>query len=60
MYPSVFCGSDFVDWLVTKRLAMSRNDAVGYGQALLDGRVLAHVMEEHNFYDEPYFYKFLD
>lgn len=59
VYPSVFCGNDFVDWLIAKGLAHSREDAVAYGQTLLEGRLFAHIMEEHNFYDEPYFYRFL-
>ena len=59
VYESVFTGSDLVDWLLEKNVVKTREDAVQYGYSLLQGRVLAHVSEEHYFHDEPYFYRFL-
>ena len=59
LYESVFTGSDLVDWLLDRQLAETREDAVQYGQSLMFGRVIAHVVDEHYFHDEPYFYKFL-
>ena len=58
VYPSVFSGNDLVTWLMEKGLARTREDAVVYGQTLLEGRLFAHILEEHNFYDESYFYRF--
>ena len=49
-----------MDWLMRKGVAKDREDAVQYGQSLLVGRVIAHVSQEHNFHDEPYFYQFCD
>lgn len=59
VYESVFSGSEFVDWLLDKHLAETREDAVQYGQSLMLGRVIAHVVEEHYFHDDSYYYKFL-
>lgn len=59
-YRAVFCGNDLVSWMVARGLAQSRETAVTYGQNLLEGRVIAHVEEEHYFHDESFFYRFLD
>jgi predicted permease len=59
VYNSVFSGSEFVDWMLDKGLADTRDDAVSYGQTLMNGRILAHVKCEHNFHDENYYYEFL-
>ena len=58
-YKSVFTGSELVDWLVQPGLVPSREEGVEYGHALMQGRVLAHVQEEHYFHDSGYFYQFL-
>ena len=59
-YQSVFKGSDFVDWLMRHELAESREDAVHYGETLLEGHLIVHVSNEHHFHDEDYFYKFVE
>ena len=59
-YNSVFSGAEFVDWLVTKGITKNREDAVQYGHALMVGRVIAHVTDEHYFHDESYFYRFIE
>ena len=56
-YQEVFTGTEFVDWLISKRLAFSREDAVTYGDILLQGQVIEHVFQEHYFHDENYFYQ---
>lgn len=57
-YTSVFTGSGMVDWLIEQGIAASREEGVEYGHALMMGRVLAHVTEEHYFHDTGYFYQF--
>ena len=46
-----------VDWLLSKQIANSREDAVSYGDILLQGQVIEHVFQEHYFHDENYFYQ---
>lgn len=59
-YNKVFCGTSFCDWMIEVGLCRDRGEAVSYGQKLLKGQVISHVMEEHDFHDMPYFYRFLD
>ena len=54
----MFQGKELVDWLIEYGLANTRMDAVVYGNYLLLGRVIQHCVEEHYFYDLPYFYQF--
>ena len=56
--PNVFTGIDFIDWLLNKGLVNTREEGVQYGNTLLEGRVLSHILDEHYFHDEGYFYKF--
>lgn len=60
LYRDVFLGTHLVDWLIEVGLAADRPDAVCYGQRLLQGRVLEHIMRKHNFQDLPYFYHFTE
>ena len=55
-YEDVFTGTELVDWLINKQLVNSREDAVSYGEILLKGQVIEHVLQEHYFHDENYFY----
>ena len=59
VYQGVFVGSDLVNWLLDKGLVRTREDATQYGHSLLAGRVLTHVTNEHYFYDDNYFYRFI-
>ena len=56
-YPQTFVGSEAVDWLA-KHYGLSVGEAEAVGQGLLDLGVLHHVVDEHGFLDEGYFYKF--
>ena len=56
-YEDVFTGTEMVDWLLSKQIAISREDAVSYGDILLQGQVIEHVFQEHYFHDENYFYQ---
>ena len=57
-YTSVFTGSGMVDWLVEEGIVSNREEGAEYGYALMLGRVLSHVTEEHYFHDSGYFYQF--
>ncbi|HEX4330646.1 MAG TPA: hypothetical protein VH040_00785 [Usitatibacter sp.] len=56
-YPRSFVGAEAVEWLM-KRCALSRGEAEDVGQSLSDLGVLHHVVDEHEFVDEGYFYRF--
>lgn len=56
-YPACFVGSDLVDLLV-ERFSISRNQAVRLGQRLLAHEHIQHVLGEHDFKDEPLYYRF--
>ena len=56
-YQGVFTGTELVDWLLSKQLATSREDAVSYGDILLQGQIIEHIFQEHYFQDENYFYQ---
>ena len=56
-YEDVFTGVELVDWLLAMQLADSREDAVSYGEILLQGQVIEHIFQEHYFHDENYFYQ---
>lgn len=56
-YPQCFVGAEAVDWLCT-RFGISREDGVTVGQRLVDLFLLRHVVDEHDFIDGPFFYRF--
>ncbi|XP_063701379.1 lysosomal cholesterol signaling protein [Culicoides brevitarsis] len=58
VYKNVFYGRDFVDWLVEVGLAKDRCDAVSYGKALIDGRIMRHTNNAYHFYDKNLLYTF--
>ena len=58
-YENVFVGKDFVKWLLRENIVSDREEGLRYGQALLYGRVIAHVHREHYFHCSTFFYEFL-
>jgi hypothetical protein len=56
-YPKTFVGSEAVEWLM-QRHRLARGAAEDVGQSLVDLGVLHHVVDEHGFADEAYFYRF--
>lgn len=58
VYKKVFYGTTLVDWLIEVGLARDRIDGVGYGKALVDGRVLRHINNVHHFHDKTLLYTF--
>lgn len=57
VFPKVFLGSDAVDWLVKHEKA-TRDEAIIIGQLMIEQRIIHHVLDEHDFKDEPLFYRF--
>jgi len=55
-FENVFTGTELVDWLLQRGLVNSREDGTNYGDILLRGQVIEHVLQEHYFYDDDYFY----
>ena len=56
-YRFCFIGSEAVDWLVEKQHC-SRQEAVGFGQLLIEKGIIHHVADEQFFVDGYYFYRF--
>ena len=60
-YPSCFVGAEAVDYMVTSKIAESRQDAVRIGKALArEFFLFEHVTKEHLFEDKYLFYRFSD
>mmetsp|Transcript_43508 Transcript_43508/g.132399 ORF Transcript_43508/g.132399 Transcript_43508/m.132399 type:complete len:694 (-) Transcript_43508:280-2361(-) len=60
-FKKCFIGKEAVDFLIDNGYASSRSDAVMLGQALSkDMKMFEHVLRDHDFEDEGYFYRFLD
>eukprot|EP00092_Neocalanus_flemingeri_P013901 GFUD01014996.1.p1 GENE.GFUD01014996.1~~GFUD01014996.1.p1 ORF type:complete len:836 (-),score=188.93 GFUD01014996.1:75-2582(-) len=54
----VVTGSELVAWLVERGLVLSRQDGEAFGRHLLRGRVVRHVDDHLDFYDDQYVYTF--
>lgn len=57
VYPRCFLGREAVDWLVRNE-GISRERAVALGRMLVDHDILHHVLDEHGFHDDDFFYRF--
>jgi hypothetical protein len=56
-YARCFVGSEAVAWL-RKRYRLTQGEAESVGQSLLELGELHHVVDEHGFVGEDYFYRF--
>jgi hypothetical protein len=56
-YADCFVGRDAVDWMSATH-GVDRESAVTLGQRLVDLRLLHHVLDEHDFIDGYYFFRF--
>jgi DEP domain-containing protein len=56
-YPRSLIGTEAVEWLM-RRHGLARGEAEAVGQSLVDLGVLHHVVDEHGFVDDGYFYRF--
>jgi hypothetical protein len=57
LFQRCFLGNEAVDWIVNQ-VKVSREDAIALGQKMLDKGIFQHVTNEHQFKDEPLFYRF--
>jgi hypothetical protein len=57
LFQRCFLGNEAVDWMVAQ-VKVSREDAIILGQKMLDKGIFQHVSNEHQFKDEPIFYRF--
>eukprot|EP00762_Andalucia_godoyi_P004244 ANDGO_05567.mRNA.1 Vacuolar membrane-associated protein IML1 len=59
VYKRCVTGKEVVDWIVQAfNGSVDRGTAVRIGQCLIDGKLLHHVVDEHQFEDAEYFYRF--
>ena len=57
LYPRCFVGKDAVDWLERSE-GLSRKAAVRLGCLMIERGLIHHVLDEHDFADAGYFYRF--
>jgi potassium-dependent mechanosensitive channel len=57
VHPRCFVGREAVDWLCANE-SLSRPEAVGLGQRLLERGAFRHVLDEHPFRDGNFYYRF--
>jgi hypothetical protein len=59
LYHRCFVGNEAVSWIV-ENLKISRQEAVAFGQKLIDQKIIHHICDEHSFKDEHIFYRFYE
>ncbi|MEL6502606.1 MAG: hypothetical protein AAFQ23_14645 [Cyanobacteria bacterium J06623_1] len=59
LYQRSFLGNEAVDWIVSK-VKVSRTDAIALGQKMMEKEIFCHVTNDHQFKDEPLFYRFAE
>lgn len=58
-HKNCFVGSEMVNWLIQNFADIeTRDDAIKYGQHLMDSGLFNHVLSKHSFLDGHYFYQF--
>ena len=57
-YKAVFRGKDLIDWIIEADLVSNRQDGITYCRNLVRGRVLRHVDNYLDFYDDNFLYTF--
>ena len=57
LFKNVFLGSEAVEWLMINERA-TREEAILMGELMLQQGIIHHVLDEHDFKDEPLFYRF--
>ncbi len=57
VFPKTFLGSEAVEWLMQHERA-TRPEAIAIGQLMVEQNIIHHVLDEHDFKDEPLFYRF--
>jgi hypothetical protein len=59
LYHHCFLGNESIDWIV-ERLKISRQDALKLGQKMIEKKLFHHIVDEHQFKDEPLLYRFYE
>ncbi|MGL5082125.1 MAG: mechanosensitive ion channel domain-containing protein [Microcoleaceae cyanobacterium] len=57
VFAKTFLGSDAVNWLMINEQA-TRPEAIMIGQLMVKQHMIHHALDEHDFKDEPLFYRF--
>lgn len=57
-YKAVFRGKDLIDWIIEADLVSTRQDGVDFGRNLIKGRILRHIDNYLDFYDDNFLYTF--
>lgn len=57
-YPGCFYGRELVDWLC-RHTKLSRAEGLAAGQAMLQGNLIRHVLDEQSFHDNSHLYCFV-
>jgi len=57
-YKAVFRGKDLIDWIIEADLVSNRQEGIYYCRNLIKGRVLRHVDNYLDFYDDNFLYTF--
>jgi Domain found in Dishevelled, Egl-10, and Pleckstrin (DEP) len=58
-YKQCFVGSEAVDYLVQSGATATRDDAVLLGNAFIEMHLIEHVLRDHPFKDDYFFYRFV-
>ncbi|RUS26722.1 hypothetical protein BC938DRAFT_484206 [Jimgerdemannia flammicorona] len=59
LFESVFMGNEFVEWLIREFADVdTREDAVTFGNQLMERGLFEHSLRKHKFLDGHYFYQF--
>ncbi|MCC0175424.1 mechanosensitive ion channel [Waterburya agarophytonicola K14] len=56
-YSKVFLGTEAVSWLIQYEKA-TLSEAIAIGQLMIEQNIIHHILDEHNFKNEPLFYRF--
>lgn len=59
-YKKCFIGSDAVKEIISLNLAINENEAMEFGNKLIDSDIIQHVTKGHTFKNEKLFYRFTD
>ena len=57
VYSKVFLGSEAVSWLIQHEKA-TKAEAIAIGQMMIEQNIIHHVLDEHDFKNDPLFYRF--
>ena len=57
-YPNSFIGSEAIPHILDLGLAEDEDEAIEFGQQLIESNIIRHVVNEHSFKNGHYFYQF--